>query len=189
MGGEIAQRREWNHDTSLDWELLDYPIHDSLRRWVEDLNKFYRDHPAMHELDTSPDGFEWIDCCDTENSVVSLIRRSKSAPDDMVVIVLSFTPVPRHNYQIGIPRGGHWREVLNSDATLYGGSGQGNMGGVDAVPIPMHARKWSVTLTLPPFGAVFLVPVIPSEVEGSGGQGDPPTEPPDPSTPLGMTDA
>ncbi|HWW60186.1 MAG TPA: 1,4-alpha-glucan branching protein GlgB [Thermoanaerobaculia bacterium] len=179
MGGEFGQRREWNHDRELDWELLDSPVHDSLRRWVEDLNKFYRDHPAMHEQDVHPDGFEWIDCCDTENSVVSLMRRSKSAPDDVVVGVLSFTPVPRQNYQIGVPRGGHWREVLNSDATLYGGSGQGNMGGVEAVPIPMHARKWSVTLTLPPLGAVFLVPDLPGEVEGSVGQGDATTEEPD----------
>ena len=88
--------------------------------------------------------------------MVSLIRRSRSNPDDEVVIVLNFTPVPRHNYQIGVPRGGRWNEVLNSDATLYGGSGQGNMGGVDAAPIPLHGRRWSVTLTLPPLSAVFL---------------------------------
>jgi len=156
MGGEIAQWREWNHDASLDWNLLDLPKHAGVARWVEDLNKAYRDLPAFHELDMSPEGFEWIDCCDTENSVVSLIRRGKSA-DDEIVAVLNFTTVPRHNYQIGAPRGGHWREILNSDATLYGGSGQGNMGGVDAVPIPLHGRKWSVTLTLPPLGAVFLV--------------------------------
>jgi 1,4-alpha-glucan branching enzyme len=157
MGGEFGQWREWNHDAGLDWHLLEQPAHATLKRWVEDLNKLYRDVPAMHELDMSPEGFEWIDCCDTENSVVSLTRRSKSNPEEEVVIVLNFTPVPRYNYMIGVPRGGRWQEVLNSDATLYGGSGQGNMGGVDAVPIPLHARKWSVTLTLPPLGAVFLV--------------------------------
>jgi len=160
MGGEFGQFREWNHDASLDWDLLDMPSHAGLARWVEDLNKGYRDVRALHELDMHPDGFEWIDCCDTENSVASLIRRGK-APEDEVVIALNFTEIPRHNYQIGVPRGGHWRELLNSDATLYGGSGQGNMGGVDAAPIPMHGRKWSVTLTLPPLGAVFLQNVPP----------------------------
>jgi 1,4-alpha-glucan branching enzyme len=157
MGGDIAQYREWNHDASLDWELLQYAPHAGVNRWLEDLNKAYRDIPAMHELDMAPEGFEWIDCCDTEGSVVSLLRRSKSNPDAMVAVVLNFTPMPRHNYQIGVPRGGHWSEVLNSDATIYGGSGQGNMGGVDAAPIPLHGRKWSLNLTLPPLGAVFLM--------------------------------
>ncbi|HUP62705.1 MAG TPA: 1,4-alpha-glucan branching protein GlgB [Thermoanaerobaculia bacterium] len=157
MGGEFGQWREWNHDAQLDWHLLDDPFHPDLARWVEDLNKCYRDTPAMHELDMSPEGFEWIDCCDTENSVVSLIRRGRSTPEEPVVVVMNFTPMPRHNYQVGVPQSGYWREVLNSDATIYGGSGQGNMGGVDAVPIPLHGRKWSVTLTLPPLGAVFLL--------------------------------
>jgi 1,4-alpha-glucan branching enzyme len=157
MGGEIGQWREWNHDTSLDWDLLQHPMHAGLNRWMEDLNKLYRDVPAMHELDLDPEGFEWIDCCDTENSVVSLIRRSRSRPDELVVAVMNFTPQPRHNYQIGVPRNGHWKEVLNSDATLYGGSGQGNMGGIDAAPIPLHGRRWSVTVTIPPLGAVFLL--------------------------------
>jgi 1,4-alpha-glucan branching enzyme len=154
MGGEIAQWREWNHDTSLDWHLLDTVQHAELQRWVEDLNKAYRTIPALHELDFSPDGFEWIDCCDSENSVVSLMRKSKSG--DVVVIALSYTPLPRHNYAIGVPYGGQWQEILNSDAKIYGGSGQGNMGAVDAAPIPLHGRKWSVNLTLPPLGAVFL---------------------------------
>ena len=157
MGGEFGQWREWNHDASLDWSLLDSPIHDGARRWLEDLNKAYRDIPALHELDMSPEGFEWIDCCDSENSVVSVVRRSKSRPDEMVAIILNFTPLPRYNYQVGLPRAGHWREVLNSDATLYGGSGQGNMGGLEAAPIPLHGRRWSVTLTIPPLGAVFLI--------------------------------
>jgi 1,4-alpha-glucan branching enzyme len=155
MGGEFGQTREWNHDRSLDWHLLDYLPHSTLQRWVEDLNKAYRDIPALHELDFSPDGFEWIDCNDTETSVVSLIRKSRS--DEIVLVALNHTPMPRHNYMLGVPRAGHWREILNSDATIYGGSGQGNMGGVDAAPIPLHGRKWSVTLTLPPLGAVFLL--------------------------------
>ncbi|HKS23402.1 MAG TPA: 1,4-alpha-glucan branching protein GlgB [Thermoanaerobaculia bacterium] len=154
MGGEIAQWREWNHDTSLDWHLLDTVEHAELQRWVEDLNKAYRTIPALHELDFSPDGFEWIDCCDSENSVVSLMRKSKSG--DVVVIALSYTPLPHHNYAIGVPYGGQWQEILNSDAKIYGGSGQGNMGSVEAAPIPLHGRKWSVNLTLPPLGAVFL---------------------------------
>jgi 1,4-alpha-glucan branching enzyme len=157
MGGEFGQGREWNHDSSLEWHLTDTIPHAALQRWVEDLNKFYRTEPALHELDFSPSGFEWIDCCDTEQSIVSLTRKSKSDPDRSVVVVLNFTPVPRHNYQIGVPTGGFWREALNSDATLYGGSGQGNLGGVDAAPIPLHGRKWSVNLTLPPLGAVFLL--------------------------------
>jgi 1,4-alpha-glucan branching enzyme len=157
MGCEFAQIREWNHDASLDWELLENPRHAGIHRWMQDLNKAYRDVPAMHELDMSPEGFEWIDCCDTENSVASLLRRSKTRPDEIVVVVMNFTPTPLHNYQIGMPRGGHWTEMLNSDADTYGGSGQGNMGGLDATPIPLHGRKWSVTLTLPPLGAVFLI--------------------------------
>jgi 1,4-alpha-glucan branching enzyme len=157
MGGEFGQWREWNHDTSLDWHLLDLPEHESLRRWVEDLNKFYRDTPAMHELDMSPDGFEWIDCSDAGQSVVSLMRKSKTRPEEVVVVVLNFMPVPRHNYAIGVPKGGHWAEVLNSDALLYGGKGMGNMGGVDAVTTPLHDRQWSMTLTLPPLGAMFFM--------------------------------
>ena len=157
MGGEFGQYREWNHDQSLDWNLLNFPMHASLQRWLEDLNKAYRDIPAMHELDFDPNGFEWIDCCDTEQSVVSLVRKSKSNPEQFVVIALNFTPIPRYNYEIGVPRPGHWTEVLNSDAAIYGGSGQGNMGSVEAAPIRLHGRKWSVNLTLPPLGAVFLM--------------------------------
>jgi 1,4-alpha-glucan branching enzyme len=157
MGGEIGQWREWNHDSSLDWELLDFLPHAALQRWVEDLNRTYRDIPALHELDMSPDGFEWIDCCDTENSIVSLLRKSRSKPEQTVGVVLNFTPLPRHNYMIGVPGPGTWSEILNSDAPLYGGSGQGNMGGVEASPIPLHGRRWSVNLTLPPLAAVFLI--------------------------------
>jgi len=157
MGAEFGQYREWNHDQSLDWNLLNFPMHASLQRWLEDLNKAYRDIPAMHELDFDPNGFEWIDCCDTEQSIVSLVRKSKSNPEQFVVVALNFTPIPRYNYEIGVPRAGRWLEILNSDATIYGGTGQGNMGSVDAAPIRLHGRKWSVNLTLPPLGAVFLM--------------------------------
>jgi 1,4-alpha-glucan branching enzyme len=166
MSGEFGQYREWNHDRALDWDLLEYPIHAQLQRWVEDLNKAYRDISAFHELDMDPEGFEWIDCCDSENSVISLIRRSKSKPEEILVAALSFTPQPRYNYQIGLPRGGEWRELLNSDALIYGGSGQGNMGVVEAMPVPLHGRKWSAALTLPPLGAVFLLSTLPDENEG-----------------------
>jgi 1,4-alpha-glucan branching enzyme len=165
MGGDLAQYREWNHDASLDWALLSHPSHKGINRWLEDLNKSYRDIPAMHELDMSQEGFEWIDCCDSENSIVSLLRRSKTRPDEVVVVVMNFTPQPRYNYQVGVPTGGRWREVLNSDAAIYGGSAQGNMGGVDATPIPMHGRRWSVNLTLPPLGAVFLMPEPDAEAD------------------------
>ena len=168
MGGEIGQYREWNHEAGLDWHLLDFTPHATLQRWVEDLNRTYRDTPALHELDMSPEGFDWIDCCDTENSVVSVVRKSKSKPDEVVVIVLNFTPIPRYNYQIGVPRGGRWNEILNSDAPLYGGTGQGNMGAVDAAPIPLHGRRWSVNLTLPPLGAVFLTPGVGPTLESAG---------------------
>ena len=165
MGCEFGQFREWNHDAALDWDELEKIPNATLQRWVEDLNKAYRDIPALHELDMSPDGFEWIDCCDTENSIVVLMRKSSSQPEQPVVVALNFTPLPRYNYMVGLPQGGHWAEILNSDSTIYGGSGQGNMGGVDAAPIPLHGRRWSVSLTLPPLGAVFLSPDGESDLE------------------------
>ena len=155
MGGEFGQRREWNHDTSLDWDLLDYPSHGGVQRWVADLNRFYRSEPALYELDCEPAGFEWIDCGDAESSVVSLMRRGKSAAT-LVLAVCNFTPVPRENYRIGAPHGGFWREALNSDATEYGGSGMGNRGGMDADPWPQHGRPFSLPLTLPPLSILFL---------------------------------
>jgi len=157
MGGEFGQWKEWDVEQSLDWHLLDYPMHGGLRLWVGDLNRILRDEKALHEMDFDPRGFQWIDVTDADHSVVSLIRRGKM-PEDIVVAVFNFTPVPRHNYQIGIPGAGWWAEVLNSDAPLYGGSGMGNMGGVEAVPVSMHGHSHSVTLTLPPLGALFLKP-------------------------------
>ena len=156
MGDEFGQWSEWVHDGSLEWDLLESAPHAGLQRWVAELNRFYRSTPALYELDCHPAGFEWIDCNDTESSVLSLIRKGKST-DAIVLAACNFTPVPRPNYRVGAPRGGFWREVLNSDAAVYGGSGWGNMGGVDAVQIPMHGRPYSLTLTLPPLTAVFFI--------------------------------
>jgi 1,4-alpha-glucan branching enzyme len=155
MGGEFGQWREWGHDESLEWHLLDYLPHSSLKRWVEDLNRFYRGQPALYELDFDPAGFEWIDCNDVEHSVVSLIRKGRSA-DDLLVVVCNFTPTTHFNYRVGVPQPGFWRELLNSDAREYGGSGQGNLGGVEAAPIPLHGRPYSLTITLPPLATVFF---------------------------------
>ena len=155
MGGEFGQWREWSHDGSLNWDLVDYPLHSGVQQWIRDLNRLYRSEPALHELDCEPAGFEWIDCGDAESSVVSLIRKGKSTAN-LVLMVCNFTPVPRQEYRIGAPHGGFWREALNSDATEYGGSGMGNRGGVDADPWPQHGRPFSLPLTLPPLSALFL---------------------------------
>src|SRR5580765_190564 len=155
MGGEFGQWREWSHDGSLDWDLVDYPLHSGVQQWIRDLNRLYRSEPALHELDCEPAGFEWIDCGDAESSVVSLIRKGKSTAN-LVLMVCNFTPVPRQEYRIGAPHGGFWREALNSDATEYGGSGMGNRGGVDADPWPRHGRPFSLALTLPPLSVLFL---------------------------------
>jgi len=156
MGAEFGQWREWNHDESLDWHLVDQPMHDGVSRWTGDLNRLMRDEKPLHELDFDPAGFSWIDGTDAEQSVISFIRRSSE--DEMIVAAFNFTPVPRQNYQIGAPVPGRWLEVLNSDAPIYGGSGQGNLGGVDAAPIPRHGHLHSLNLTLPPLGALFLKP-------------------------------
>jgi 1,4-alpha-glucan branching enzyme len=155
MGGELGQWREWDHDGSLDWHLLDRPLHRGLQRWVRDLNTAYRGEPALHQRDCDPAGFEWVDCGDWEESVLSLLRKGK-APTDVVLVVCNFTPVPRHDYRVGVPHGGRWLEVLNSDAPLYGGSGQGNLGGVEALAEPCHGRPWQLSLTLPPLALVAL---------------------------------
>jgi 1,4-alpha-glucan branching enzyme len=155
MGGEFGQWREWSHDGSLDWDLVDYPLHSGVQQWIRDLNRLYRSEPALHELDCEPAGFEWIDCGDAESSVVSLIRKGKSTAN-LVLMVCNFTPVPRQEYRIGAPHGGFWREALNSDATEYGGSGMGNGGGANADPWPQHGRPFSLALTLPPLSVLFL---------------------------------
>ncbi len=155
MGGEFGQWSEWYHEASLDWHLLEYPPHQGVRKWVQDLNQLYRNEPAIHELDFSIEGFEWVEFRDSESSVISFIRKCKTT-NDIMLVVCNFTPVPRYNYRVGVPRGGFWEEVLNSDATLYGGSGHGNVGGAEAVPIPLHGRYNSISLTLPPLGVLFF---------------------------------
>jgi 1,4-alpha-glucan branching enzyme len=155
MGGEFGQWREWAHDSSLDWHLLDYPAHAGLQKWMQDLNRLYRSEPPLHELDCDPAGFEWIDCDDADSSVVTLIRKARST-STIILAVCNFTPVPRYSYRIGAPRGGFWLEILNSDANEYGGSNMGNLGGVEAVPVALHGRPYSLTLTLPPLSVSFL---------------------------------
>ena len=162
MGGEIGQWREWNHDAELDWALLAHPAHAGLQSWVRDLNGIYAEEPALHERDFEPAGFSWIDCADFERSVVALLRRGRSA-GDVVAAAFNFTPVPRYGYQIGVPAAGFWRELANSDAVEYGGSGVGNLGGCEAVEVPAHGHPHSIELTLPPLGAVFLKPETPSK--------------------------
>jgi len=155
MGGEFGQWNEWYHEVSLDWHLLAYPLHSGVQRWVEDLNRLYRDEQCLHELDFHPDGFECIDCNDSQASVLGFIRKGGST-DDILLVVCNFTPVPRYNYQVGVPREGYWREILNSDSKEYGGSGHGNLGGVEASHTSFHGRPNSLNLTLPPLGAVFF---------------------------------
>jgi 1,4-alpha-glucan branching enzyme len=155
MGGEIGQWAEWNHDTSLDWHLLKNPMHHGIQRWVEDLNQLYRREPALHELDLHPTGFEWVVPHDSDQSVFAFLRRGRTA-DAWMLIVANFTPVPRYAYHVGVPTGGHWQEVLNSDAKDYGGSGLGNLGDVQASDTASHGRPYSLELTLPPLGVVFL---------------------------------
>jgi 1,4-alpha-glucan branching enzyme len=155
MGGEFGQCNEWDHDTSLDWHLLAYPTHQALQHWVEELNRMYRNEPALYELDNDWTGFEWIDCNDADSSVISFIRKGKRS-DDVILVVANFTPVVRQNYRVGVPGGGFWKEVLNSDASQYGGSNQGNMGGVEATPVPYHGRMRSLNLTVPPLTVLYL---------------------------------
>lgn len=157
MGGELAQYDEWNEDTSIGWGLRAYDLHASVTQLVGDLNALYREHPALHELDFQPQrGFEWIDCHDHQHSVLSYLRRDRTGSH--VVVVLNFTPVPRHGYRIGLPGEGRYRERLNSDAGVYGGSNDGNDGVVDAEPVAWMGRSHSAVLRLPPLGALVLVP-------------------------------
>jgi 1,4-alpha-glucan branching enzyme len=155
MGCEFGQVREWAHDTSLEWDVLQYPHHSGLQNWVGELNRLYRGEPALHLLDNTPEGFEWVDCNDHLTSTISLLRKSESAKDT-VLIVCNFTPIPRLGYRVGVPEGGYWRELLNSNALEYGGTGQGNLGGVNAENESAHGRPYSLNLTLPPLGALFL---------------------------------
>jgi 1,4-alpha-glucan branching enzyme len=173
MGGEFGMTREWDHDRPLDWWLLDDASHGvrhrGLQAWVRDLNALYARVPAMHVFDCEARGFEWIDCNDAANSVVSFLRVGTD-PDDTVVVACNFTPVVRTAYRVGVPRAGRWREVLNGDAAEYGGSGIGNLGGVQADAEPWHGRPFSLSLTLPPLGAVVLRPEA-AMVESASGSG------------------
>ena len=155
MGGEFGQWREWDHEKGLDWSLIEFPFHAGLQRWVQNLNQTYRKEGALHELDFEPEGFEWIDCNDTEQNTLSFMRKSHSARE-IIVVVLNFTPTPRYSYKVGVPKGGFWRELLNSDAEEFGGSGHGNFGGMDGLPVEIHGRPYSLNLTLPPLGALFF---------------------------------
>jgi 1,4-alpha-glucan branching enzyme len=155
MGAEFGQWSEWDHDKSLDWHLLQHPLHQALQTWMKHLNILYRHEPALYELDFVSAGFAWDGISDSEQSVVSFFRKGTS-PDAVLLVVCNFTPVPRHNYRVGVTAGGYWREVLNSDSRQYGGSGQGNFGGVEATPVPMHGKYHSLSITLPPLGMVVF---------------------------------
>ena len=157
MGDEFGQKHEWDHDRSLDWDLVKAPLHAGLQRFVRDLNRIYAAEPALHEIDFDFSGFQWIDCNDSENSVVSLIRRSKN-PGDFLIAVLNFTPVVREGYRIGVPDAGVYTERVNSDASFYGGGNVGNGGAVSTEPFPSHGFEQSIRLRLPPLGFLLLKP-------------------------------
>ena len=154
MGGEFGQRAEWSHEGALDWGALKHPLHSGLRRWVEDLNRLYRSKPALHEIDFEPAGFEWISADDANNSVLLFLRHARSGPP--LLVAANFTPVPREDYLVGVPLAGRWRELLNSDATLYGGSGVGNHSEIHSVPVAAHGRFQALNLRLPPLGVLIL---------------------------------
>lgn len=157
MGTELAPWTEWNHDTSLDWHLLNLPEpgHRGVRQWLADLNRLYRGEPALHEQDHLPNGFQWVDANDADQSVTSFVRWSADGTAALLVVA-NHTPNPRHHYRVGVPWSGDWHEVLNSDGHAYGGSGVGNLGRVRAEDSPSHGLAASLQLSLPPLGIVFL---------------------------------
>ena len=157
MGGEIGQWWEWNSNTSLDWHLLEYEPHKRLQAFVRDLNMLYREEASMHEVDFHHQGFEWIDFSDYERSIVSFIRRARNK-GDFLVFVFNLTPVPRHNYRVGVPESRFYREVLNSDSEIYGGGNVGSQGGRYSEDISWHHRPYSLVLDLPPLGGLVLKP-------------------------------
>jgi len=156
MGGEFGQRREWQHDESLEWHVLGYPLHRGLQRWVQDLNALYRATPALHALDFTAAGFRWIDASDAEASVLAFLRSGTAGPP--LLVVCNFTPVPRENYRLGVPQRGRWLERLNSDAADYGGSGRGNLGALEAEAVAAHGYPQSLRLSLPPLAVLMLTP-------------------------------
>jgi len=155
MGCEFGQWHEWQHDAELDWALLGHQYHDGLRNLIGDLNRLYRTEPALHELEFNGDTFRWIQCDDWQNSVFAFTRFARD-PADFIVCVFNFTPVPRHDYRIGVPEPGHYTELLNSDAAIYGGSNVGTLGGIESEPISMHGREHSIAIQLPPLGVAFF---------------------------------
>jgi 1,4-alpha-glucan branching enzyme len=155
MGSELAQWPEWSHERSLEWDVLKHVSHAGIQSWVKDLNHLYQSEAALHERDFSPDGFEWIDFNDRENSTLFFLRKSRSG-EEVILGAFNFTPAPRHNYRVGVPLPGFWKEILNSDAPFYGGSGQGNYGGVEAGSMKWQGRPYSIRITLPPLSAVFF---------------------------------
>jgi 1,4-alpha-glucan branching enzyme len=158
MGCDIGQYEEWNHDSAVRWELLNFDYHKKLQALVRELNALHRDEPALHEVDFHQTGFEWIDFHDVESSVISFLRRSMR-PDDFLVFCCNFTPLPRTGYRFGVPARGFYREILNTDSEMFGGSNVGNGGGVTAEPIKQHGRDHSITVTIPPLGVVVFKPV------------------------------
>ena len=157
MGNDIGQWSEWDHNASLEWHLLAYPPHRSLQNFVRDLNHLYRAEPALYEIDFQYSGFEWIDFHDADASIISFIRKGND-PQDFVVVVCNFTPVPRQVYRLGVPRPGFYRELLNSDSEHYGGSNMGNGGGVEADAIPWSGKPCSLTTVLPPLSILIFKP-------------------------------
>jgi 1,4-alpha-glucan branching enzyme len=155
MGGDIGQRPEWRHEQSLEWHVLGFSLHSGIQAWVRDLNRYYRSQPALYEQDFDNAGFEWADHSDAHNSVLAFLRKARTGPG-LVLALLNLTPVPRPAYRIGVPRGGWWREALNSDSEIYGGSGMGNFGGVQSRDEPSHGRPCSIEVTLPPLSVVMF---------------------------------
>jgi 1,4-alpha-glucan branching enzyme len=155
MGSEFGEWREWNHDLSLEWDLLQWPMHAGIQQAVSDLNHVYRTEAALHEVDFDPGGFSWIDCNDYESSVIAFLRRARD-PRDFVVAAFNWTPVSRQSYRVGVPEPGYYRELVNTDAGIYGGSNVGNGGGVHTEAIPSHGHAQSLNLTLPPLGGLIL---------------------------------
>ena len=156
MGGEFGQRREWTHEGELEWWVSTKPEHAGVLRWVSELNRVYRAEPALHEIDFSHEGFEWIEADDAEQSAFAFLRKPRSRRAALLLIACNFTPIPRRNYALGVPRAGRWREILNSDAKEYGGSGWGSLGGVVAAPVGAHGKAHSITVSLPPLSAVYF---------------------------------
>jgi len=166
MGGEFAQESEWAHDHSLDWHILSDPQRENVRKWVRDLNHLYRTEPALYETDFHGPGFEWIDFHDADSSIITYLRKNKAA-DVFLAVACNFTPVPRSNYRVGVPHGGFWQEILNSDAQEYGGSGQGNLGGVEASPASFYGKfDHTLSITLPPLAIVVFRRQLKPEVGG-----------------------